>query len=116
MAMIRVHVVPNAKIDKVVGELATASPSRGGHGGAIKIKLCAPAVEGKANAALIAFLLAWPLARFVPRRRTLGWILAIAGSAGYVWFSAGPIPAVLGAFAVAVIGFALIRGHGVRAA
>ena len=54
--MIRVHVVPNAKIDKVVGELATASPSRGGHGGAIKIKLCAPAVEGKANAALINFL------------------------------------------------------------
>ena len=41
-----VHVVPNAKIDKVVGE----------HGDAIKIKLRAPAVEGKANAALIAFL------------------------------------------------------------
>ena len=56
MATLRVHVVPNAKIDKVVGELATASPSRGGHGGAIKIKLRAPAVEGKANAALIAFL------------------------------------------------------------
>ncbi len=67
-------------------------------------------------AALIALLLAWPLARFVPRRRTLGWILAIAGLAGYVWFSAGPIPAVIGAFAVAVIGFALIRGHAVRAA
>jgi uncharacterized protein (TIGR00251 family) len=46
MATFRVHVVPNAKIDKVVGE----------HGGAIKIKLRAPAVEGKANAALIAFL------------------------------------------------------------
>ena len=45
MAMIRVHVVPNATIDKVVGDLATASPS-----------LCAPAVEGKANAALINFL------------------------------------------------------------
>src|SRR5437660_6134782 len=56
MAMLNVHVVPNAKIDKVVGELATASPSRGGHGGAIKIKLRAPAVEGKANAALISFL------------------------------------------------------------
>ena len=56
MAVIRVHVVPNAKIDKVVGELATASPSRGGHGGGIKMKLRAPAVEGKANAALIAFL------------------------------------------------------------
>jgi uncharacterized protein len=46
MAILRVHVAPNAKINKVVGE----------HGGAIKIKLRAPAVEGKANAALIAFL------------------------------------------------------------
>jgi len=44
--MLNVHVVPNAKIDKVVGE----------HGGAIKIKLRAPAMDGKANAALIAFL------------------------------------------------------------
>jgi uncharacterized protein len=46
MATLRIHVVPNAKIDKVVGE----------HGGAIKIKLRASAVEGKANAALISFL------------------------------------------------------------
>ena len=46
MARLRVHVVPNAKINKVVGE----------HGGAIKIKLRAPAVEGKANSALIGFL------------------------------------------------------------
>ena len=58
MATLRIHVVPNAKIDKVVGELATVSPSRGGHGGAIKIKLRAPAVEGKANRALIKFLAA----------------------------------------------------------
>lgn len=43
---LRVHVVPNAKINKVVGE----------HGGTIKIKLQAPAVEGKANSALISFL------------------------------------------------------------
>jgi uncharacterized protein len=43
---IRVHVIPNAKIDKVVGE----------HGGAIKIKLRAPAIEGKANTALRKFL------------------------------------------------------------
>jgi uncharacterized protein len=43
---IRVHVIPNAKIDKVVGQ----------HGEAIKIKLRAPAVEGKANAALRRFL------------------------------------------------------------
>jgi hypothetical protein len=43
---IRFHVIPNAKIDKVIGE----------HGDAIKIKLRAPAVEGKANTALRRFL------------------------------------------------------------
>ena len=46
MATLRVRIVQNAKIDKVVGE----------HGGAIKIKLRAQAVEGKANAALRCFL------------------------------------------------------------
>jgi uncharacterized protein (TIGR00251 family) len=46
MTIVRVHVVPGAKIDGVAGEYA----------GAIKIKLRAPAVEGKANAALIRFL------------------------------------------------------------
>jgi uncharacterized protein (TIGR00251 family) len=46
MTTLDVHVVPNAKIDKVVGE----------HGHAIKIKLRAPALEGKANSALISFL------------------------------------------------------------
>jgi uncharacterized protein (TIGR00251 family) len=46
MAILRVHVVPNAKSDCVAGE----------HGGALKIKLRAPAVEGKANAALVRFL------------------------------------------------------------
>jgi len=48
MATLRVRVVPNAKIDNVAGE----------HAGAIKIRLRAPAVEGKANAALISFLAA----------------------------------------------------------
>ena len=46
MPTLRVHVIPNAKIDKVIGE----------HGDAIKIKLRAPAVEGKANTALRKFL------------------------------------------------------------
>ena len=46
MATLRFHIVPNAKIDKVAGE----------HAGAIKIKLCAPAVEAKANASLRCFL------------------------------------------------------------
>lgn len=46
MAILRVHVIPNAKRDCIVGE----------HRGAIKIKLRAPAVEGKANAALLRFL------------------------------------------------------------
>ena len=46
MTILRVHVFPNARIDCVVGE----------HDGAIKIKLRAPAVEGKANVALIQFL------------------------------------------------------------
>jgi uncharacterized protein (TIGR00251 family) len=42
----RFHIVPNAKIDSVVGE----------HGDAIKIKLRTPAAGGKANAALRSFL------------------------------------------------------------
>jgi uncharacterized protein (TIGR00251 family) len=46
MATLRFHIVPNAKSDTVVGQ----------HGDAIKIKLRAPAVEGKANTALRRFL------------------------------------------------------------
>lgn len=46
MAILRVHLVPSSKTDSVAGE----------HGGAVKIKLRAPAVEGKANAALVCFL------------------------------------------------------------
>jgi uncharacterized protein len=46
MATLRFHIVPNAKQDKIAGE----------YGGAIKIKLRAPAVEGKANTALRSFL------------------------------------------------------------
>ena len=46
MAIVHFHIVPNAKTDQVVGT----------HGDAIKIKLRAPAVNGKANAALLNFL------------------------------------------------------------
>jgi uncharacterized protein len=46
MATLRFHVVPNAKQNKVMGQ----------HGQAIKIKLRAPTLEGKANAALRSFL------------------------------------------------------------
>lgn len=46
MAILRIHVVPNARSESVIGI----------YGDAIKIKLRAPAAEGKANAALIRFL------------------------------------------------------------
>jgi uncharacterized protein (TIGR00251 family) len=46
MAALRFRIVPNAKTNQVMGE----------HGGAIKIKLRAPAVEGKANVGLRSFL------------------------------------------------------------
>ena len=46
MPILHFHIVPNAKINQVAGA----------HGNAIKIKLRAPAVEGKANAALLNFL------------------------------------------------------------
>ena len=46
MTILRFHIVPNAKQNKMMGE----------HGLAIKIKLHAPALERKANTALRAFL------------------------------------------------------------
>jgi uncharacterized protein len=46
MATLQFHIVPNAKQNKVMGE----------HGTAFKIKLLAPALKGKANAALRSFL------------------------------------------------------------
>jgi len=46
LATLLFHIAPNARTNQVVGK----------HGDAIKIKLRAPAVEGKANAALLRFL------------------------------------------------------------
>jgi hypothetical protein len=46
MGTLRVHIVPNSKQNMVIGK----------HGDAIKMKLCAPARGGKANAALRSFL------------------------------------------------------------
>jgi uncharacterized protein (TIGR00251 family) len=45
-AQIKLRIVPNARRTEVVGE----------YGEAIKIKIHAPAIEGKANAALLDFL------------------------------------------------------------
>lgn len=45
-ALIKLRVVPNARRTEVVGD----------YGEAIKIKIHAPALEGKANAALLDFL------------------------------------------------------------
>jgi uncharacterized protein len=46
VAIVQFHVNPNAKVDQIAGE----------HGRVIRIKLRAPALEGKANAALLSFL------------------------------------------------------------
>lgn len=46
MAALKLRIVPNAKRDEVIGE----------YGDAVKVKVAAPAVDGKANAALLEFL------------------------------------------------------------
>ena len=45
-ALIRLRVVPNARRSEVVGE----------YGEAVKLKIAAPAVDGKANEALLQFV------------------------------------------------------------
>ena len=54
-SLLTLHIQPGAKRTEVVGE----------HGDALKIRLAAPPVDGKANDALIAFLAD---ARGLPRR------------------------------------------------
>ena len=54
--VLALHVQPGARTTEIAGE----------HGGALKIRLAAPPVEGRANSALLAFLadrLALPKAR-----------------------------------------------------
>ena len=46
MGALKLRIVPNAKRDEVAGE----------YGCAVKIKVSAPAVEGKANEALLEFI------------------------------------------------------------
>ena len=46
MGRLKLRIVPNAKRDEVTGE----------HGDAVKIKIAAPALEGKANEAVVEFL------------------------------------------------------------
>ena len=46
MAALKLRIVPNAKRSEVAGE----------YGDAVKVKVGAPAVDGKANAALLEFL------------------------------------------------------------
>ena len=62
-------------------------------------------------AVVIALLFAWPLTRVIPRRPILGGLSVAAGLGGYLWFSGGPIPALVIAFALAVVGFAFVSGH-----
>ena len=62
-------------------------------------------------AALLAFALAWPLARFVPRRRGVGAALAVIAGVMYLYFSGGaPAVSLLGVV-LAVIGLALVMGR-----
>jgi len=61
-------------------------------------------------AVVLAFLCAWPLTRFLPRRRWFGWALAILGAAVYLTFAnATTLSSVLG-FVLSVIGIGLARG------
>jgi uncharacterized protein (TIGR00251 family) len=46
VAALKLRIVPNARHSEVVGE----------YGDAVKVKVAAPAVDGKANAALLEFL------------------------------------------------------------
>ena len=68
--------------------------------------------------ALLAFVLALLLARFVVRRRRLGSALAMLGAVLFIYYSSGSIPGVVVGFGLGLIGllFALGRRVGTQAA
>src|SRR2546428_10523398 len=62
----------------------------------------------------LAFLIAWPLTRFLPHRALIGWALAISGAVVFVYFyvagSLWPQGTFIGFF-ISVIGIGLARGR-----
>jgi hypothetical protein len=61
-------------------------------------------------AVVVAFLVAWPLSRFLPPRPLLGWSLAIIGAVLYVYLWTGLGAGPLLGFLISVIGIGLARG------
>jgi hypothetical protein len=61
-------------------------------------------------AVVLAFLIGWPLSRFLPPRPLLGWSLAIIGAVLYVYLAPRPDWSPLLGFFIGVIGIGLARG------
>jgi len=59
---------------------------------------------------VLAFLLAGPLRRFVPRRRFVGATIALMGAVVYLYFSSSSLPGSLLGFVIGTIGIALSFG------
>jgi hypothetical protein len=61
-------------------------------------------------AVVLAFLVAWPLSRFLPLRPLLGWSVAVLGAVVYLYLATGPSVGPLLGFFMSVIGIGLARG------
>ena len=59
---------------------------------------------------LLAFLLAWPLRRLVPRRGFVGATLAVMAAVIYLYFSSSSLAVSLLGFVIGTIGLALSMG------